>query len=29
MFDTGLPQLLIVCALAVGAVIVWRFLLRH
>ena len=27
--DIGLAELLIACALAIGAVVVWRFLLRH
>jgi hypothetical protein len=29
MFDSGFGELLIVCVLAVAAVIAWRFLLRH
>jgi hypothetical protein len=29
MFDIGLPELLIVLAVAVVAVLAWRFLVRH
>ena len=29
MFGVGLPEVLLVCVLAVGIVLVWRFLLRH
>jgi len=29
MFGIGLPEVLLILALAVGIVVLWRFLLRH